>query len=204
MRVQCTCRRCGGTFEDIPANAPKRVYCSRSCKEAATKRTPLATRFWRFVNKTDSCWLWTGHLLPSKHGQIGSGGNNSKALLAHRVSWEINVGPIPAGLYVCHNCPGGDNPSCVNPAHLFLGTQLDNMRDAAAKGRTTRGRIQNPLVTLRGEAHGNARLTEADVRAIRAARHNGSATRDELADRYHVHQSYIGQIERRRTWRHVT
>jgi hypothetical protein len=100
---------------------------------------PLAERFWPKVVKSDGCWLWVGAKFERGYGCIVAGGpriNGRPAerrhLYAHRVSYELSVGPIPDGLYVCHHC---DNPPCVNPSHLFLGTATDNNRDREAKGR---------------------------------------------------------------------
>lgn len=94
----------------------------------------LVQRFWRFVQKGDECWEWTGTRLPRGHGHfmVGKRHTNPKTTLTHRFSWELHNGPIPAGLCVCHKC---DNPPCCNPAHLFLGTHADNMRDMKEKGR---------------------------------------------------------------------
>ncbi len=92
----------------------------------------IMERFWSRVAKMESgCWIWQGSKTPKGHGSMWL---NGRTRGAHRISWEIANGPIPAGLLVCHDCPGGDNPSCVNPAHLFLGTEQDNARDAMAKG----------------------------------------------------------------------
>ena len=94
---------------------------------------PLAERFWPKVDVRgpDECWPWRATQWRG-YGKIGIGGATGTDVRAHRVSWEIHNGPIPAGMLVCHRC---DAPSCVNPAHLFLGTQRDNMADMLAKGR---------------------------------------------------------------------
>lgn len=92
---------------------------------------PIEQKFWRKVDKAgpDECWLWRGDRLKG-YGLLSHKGKNRRA---HRVSWELaNQQEIPAGLHACHSC---DNPSCVNPSHIWLGTQQDNMADMYAKGR---------------------------------------------------------------------
>lgn len=114
---------------------------------------PIEERFWPKVEKTDSCWLWTGPKLRFGHGYIGRGGSNAPKVLAHRLAWELTSGPIPSGMFVLHKC---DVPNCVNPKHLFLGTKADNSRDMVSKGRSRRG-----------EHHQTGKLTEVQVREIR-------------------------------------
>lgn len=120
---------------------------------------PLAERFWEKVDKRgpDDCWEWQGYRGPNGHGQMrGTPGTTA----AHRVSWELHNGPIPEGLHICHHC---DNPPCVNPAHLFLGTHQDNMRDMVEKGRNSKP----PVHRIKGEGSTNAHFTNAQVREFR-------------------------------------
>ena len=92
----------------------------------------LVERFWSRVDKANDCWVWTGAKTPKGYGKIYS---NSKCVYTHRVSWELaNENVIPEGIEVCHHC---DNPSCVRPEHLFLGTSKDNRLDSMNKGRAT-------------------------------------------------------------------
>lgn len=100
---------------------------------------PLAERFWQKVQKEDYCWQWTAGSLPEPgfgYGKIRVGGRGSKIAVAHRVSWFLEHGAWPSDeAVVCHRC---DNPKCVRPEHLFLGTQKENIRDCIAKGRWKR------------------------------------------------------------------
>lgn len=155
-------------------------------------RIPLAEKFWAKVHKTEGCWLWMANRLPHKrdYGLIHEGGRGSRSLRAHRVSYELAYGPIPDGLDVLHRC---DNPPCVRPDHLFLGTQLDNMRDMHRKGR------QGPPRDIVGVKNINAKLAEADVVAILLSKEPSPV----LAARYGVTKECIGHVRRRVTWKHV-
>ncbi|MCI0564461.1 MAG: HNH endonuclease [Nitrososphaera sp.] len=97
-------------------------------------RPSLADRLWSKIDKTETCWLWTGKKKCSGYGLIPKGGpgKNSPALRVHRVMWELTFGPIPEGQKILHKC---DVRHCVNPEHLFLGTQADNLADCKDKGR---------------------------------------------------------------------
>ena len=136
----------------------------------------MRERFWSKVNKTEGCWLWTG----GKNYGYGQFWDGRKPQQAHRISWGIHCGPIPDGLWVLHRC---DVPSCVNPAHLFLGTHTDNMRDAATKGRLAigerNGAYTHPERVARGERNGARKHPE---RLARGERH-GSRTHPELLAR---------------------
>ncbi len=156
---------------------------------------PTETRFWAKVDKSGDCWNWTGAT-----GSFGHGVVRIATVLykAHRVSWTWANGPIPEGLCVCHRC---DNPRCVRPDHLFLGTKQDNSSDMARKGRA--GSVVHPERVPRGEASGTAKLTAQAVREIRRLYAAGAANQYELAARFGVSQPAIGMIVRRRNWRHV-
>lgn len=143
-------------------------------------------RFWGKVRKGDGCWEWCGTRDSHGYGVLSFGGTGHKK--AHRVSWELCAGLIPDGLFVCHHC---DNPSCVNPAHLFLGTPRDNYEDMVAKGRRA------PL--LRGESHPNSVLTWDGVLSARAAWEAGEPQRS-IADRLGVSQSSISGALTGETW----
>lgn len=158
------------------------------------KHGTVEERFWKYVDKgphPGGCWLWTGRTAPYGYGSLRRG---MKLIRAHRLSWEIHNGPVPADLCVLHRC---DTPSCVNPAHLFLGTQADNMADMEAKGRTRNG------APYYGEAHSQAKLTEAAVRDIRAKYATGRYSQRELAAEYEVTHTVIGDIVLRRSWKHI-
>lgn len=103
---------------------------------------PIEDRFWSKVNKTDTCWIWVGARKSGKfnYGKIGAGGAKNGWRRAHIVAWELTRGLVPHGLYVLHNC---DNPPCVNPHHLRLGTLKDNSRDMVERNR-------NPALLKKG------------------------------------------------------
>jgi hypothetical protein len=125
------CKGCGTRF--VPAGPQK--FCCHDCYSNSL-RAPIETRFWNRVNKTDTCWLWTGSTICGYGSIAGVLNGKRRPLYIHRVAWEMTHGPIPDGLKVCHHC---DVPLCVRPEHLFLGTQQENLDDARAKGRLIDG-----------------------------------------------------------------
>ena len=162
-------------------------------------KTPLERFEEKFTpDPNTGCWLWTACLLTSGYGSFWDG---KKSCRAHRFSWENHNGPLPDGLFVLHKC---DQPLCVRPAHLFLGTHADNVADRNTKGRQAsgdrHGRYTKPESTVRGGAHHKAKVTEKDILAIRAAT---GQTQKQLAARYSVDRTQISNILRRKSWEHV-
>ena len=145
----------------------------------------IIERFEAKIRKRPGCWEWQAFKLPSGYGMFGFAGRTQ---LAHRVAWMLYIGEIPDGLQVLHHC---DNPSCVNPSHLFLGTNADNMQDKADKGRCPSG-----------EKHCMAKLTQPQVDEIRSRCAAGERQRV-IAKEYGVDQSAISFIVRRVTWAHI-
>lgn len=135
------------------------------------------------------CWLWLRGVNVAGYGRIRHKG---AARLAHRVAWFANHGPIPEGMRLCHKC---DNPGCVNPAHMFVGTQADNVRDMMRKGRENR----DPRPYSWGEKNGNSRITADVVRAILLSPLNQRDT----AAAFGVAPSWVQRIRKREVWRHV-
>ena len=150
----------------------------------------LVTRLWSRViaDPHSECWVWIGYRDAFGYGQIGIGGR--KLEFTHRLAWQLANGPIPAGLLVLHTC---DNPPCVRPSHLFLGTHADNTADMMAKGR-------HRCVPLRGEQNGHARLTGDQVEDIRRFYTGGGISQRRLARLFCVVQGTIGHILHGRTW----
>lgn len=149
---------------------------------------PVEDRFWRFVQKTPGCWLWTGSKNKQGYGHIKVCKNGKEAnVRAHRLSWVIHCGAITNGLNVLHHC---DNPPCIRPDHLFLGTALDNAQDKVQKGRG-----------MRHEQHTSAKLTITQVFEIRRLYQEFGTTQDRLARRYGVSQSLVGAIVREEIWK---
>lgn len=151
--------------------------------------TAMEDRFWEKVEKGSNCWEWTASKDNDGYGQIGY--QNGEMIRAHRYSWILHFGEIPDGLFVCHHC---DNPSCVRPDHLFLGTALANNRDKIRKGRAK---------NCRGESSGLSKLTDEQVAQIRRLYVPGKISQYALAKKFSVAVSNINNIVHRKTWTHI-
>jgi len=152
-----------------------------SLKRAAFIRNGSLTpeqRFWSKVSKTDGCWEWQGQRNHKGYGELSV---NNRWLKAHRYSWSLHNGEIPARALVCHSC---DNPGCVNPSHLFLGTNGDNQVDAVRKGRRP-----------------HVRLNEQSVREIRALA--GTTPNSRIAAMYGVSHATVRRVITGESWSHI-
>ncbi len=172
---------------------------TRSCGCLSAPQ-PLAEQFEQYVDRSggpDACWLWTRTRDDRGYGRIYTP-TRQRSERAHRIAYELAHGPITDGMSVCHHC---DNPPCCNPAHLFLGTHSDNMRDMVAKGRDSAR--TKPERCPRGECHGSAKLTETKVREIRRRYAAGGVSQSALASEYGVTQWSICMVTRGRSWAHI-
>lgn len=153
----------------------------------------LEDRFWAKVQKTPHCWLWVGGsahpygLIATERIRAG----RWRTELVNRVSWKIAYGAIPDGAEVCHRC---DNTRCVRPSHLFLGTHAQNMSDMRRKGRA---------VALRGAAHANAKLSDAQVVEIVQQHRSRSMKIKQMCLLYNVSVGTVVSIVSGNGWRHV-
>jgi hypothetical protein len=154
--------------------------------------------FWEKVDRTSSphgCWLWTAG--GKRYGKFWY----PKLMAAHRVSWCLAHGPIFSDKpFVLHNCPGGDTTKCVNPAHLWVGTQKENIHDCIERGNFSP--IEHPERNLRGEKSPKAKLSESDVLMARRMREHGQ-TYDSIGRHFGVHLSTIAYACSGVNWKHV-
>jgi hypothetical protein len=198
-----SCLQCGQQFTISAARAQRNRgrYCSPTCARAASRMTDA--RFWARVARgaETECWPWQAHCGHFGHGQLVVQGAHYKA---HRFAYALTYGAIPDGLCVLHRC---DNPPCCNPAHLFLGTNADNVADRQAKQRHARGDNAGPRLhpeaVERGMQRYNARLTDGIVREIRHLAAQKQMTQKAIAHRFGVSPQLVTEVVKRRTWKHV-
>lgn len=188
--MQVICAACGIEFK----GRPRSKFCCRGCRNKVYKNTrPLEERFWEKVDKSGgsaACWPWTGAKDTFGYGRIWTG---TRIDGANRVVWELVHGPIPDGEghhgnCVCHRC---DNPACCNPAHLFLGSNAENLADMLSKGRHCGGSVSKP------------RLSPEEVMAIRKLWEQGRFTQGALAEIFGVSKTMINLIINRKSWKHI-
>lgn len=152
----------------------------------------LRQRFLKYVEgkpdfrKKSKCWEWIGYKDPNGYGRLNI---DNRPIPAHRLAWELFIGPIPENMNVLHKC---DNPSCVRQSHLFLGSQSDNAVDMHLKKRARFG------VSL-GEAHGCHKLTEKQILDIRSSNKSGVV----LAKKYNISTTNISDIRNYKIWKHI-
>ena len=188
-----TAPRCSVGDCDRPVSA--KGYCLKHYKRWRKHGDPANAghlgrtteeRFFSHVEKSDGCWEWTSSRRGKGYGRFQLEG---RGVSAHRFSYELHFGSIPSGMCVCHHC---DNPPCVNPRHLFLGTVGTNNRDREQKGRSV-------VPDNRGSRHGMAKLTEDSVRAIRRRFAEGE-TRKQIAESLGVSRGAVADVVARRRW----
>lgn len=176
------CLECGAEFcRKIDKRNPAK-FCSSKCSAINNNtkdQSEFKSRFFSKFEKKESCWEWVG---PYDIGGYGAFWFNRKVKKAHRVSWEIHNGEIQKGMLVCHHC---DNPKCVNPSHLFLGTHYDNNLDKAKKRRCAGNGIKN--------------ISLSTVREIR----NSDLTERELAKKHNISAAFVSNIKTRKHYKWV-
>jgi hypothetical protein len=173
--------------ETIRSGRSKSCGCLKAEKSAIAMKElrlrqsgSLQSRFFsRFIKLDNGCWQWRSHTDKDGYGILYG---NNKNIRAHRLSYEIHHGAIKEGMIICHHC---DNPGCVNPDHLFAGTQKDNAQDALNKGRH-----------YTGEKNGRSKLTKEIVKEILVSDLNGQ----QLADKFGVTRATINRVKRGESW----
>ena len=170
----------------------RKLYAPRGIDPSASEH--LARRLANGLDEAPEgdCWNWQRTTNDDGYPMLRVAG---RMVYAHRLAYELAIGPVPDGLHILHSC---DNPRCINPAHLSPGTRSQNMKECSERGRA---RIPRPIKL--GEQNGAAKLTDVDVRSIRRLLHKG-VTQQAIADRFAVTQRTISDIKLGKKWRHVT
>lgn len=183
--IEKTCVTCGLKFYVRPSEAKRRpwLYCSNEC-QWVEKHATIEECFNKRIGETTErgCILWAGDCDKAGYGKI-------RGVLAHRIAYTQAFGPIPKSLGVLHHC---DNPPCINPKHLFLGTNIDNSKDKVSKGRQ-----------MRGEQNWNTILKNSDILEIRRLYESEHVLQKSLARQFGVSCGAIHSIVNRKNWRHI-
>lgn len=193
-RTETTCVQCGKMINLANNRVKPQNFCSKACSQTYRMHT-FEDRFWPKVDKTPGlgpkgdCWEWTG--LRHDYG-YGVTSYYGRKMGTHQISYVMHKGEIPKGMHVCHEC---DNPPCVNPAHLWLGTQTENMKDMYSKGRGAKSEKR----ARPGTKNHAAKITESDVLAIR----NDPRILAEIAKTYGISIATTHSIKSGKTWKHV-
>lgn len=189
------CEKCGRSklaacFGVRPSGrrSPKCSECTAGPLSEARSSARVLRRFWRGVRRgdPDECWEWTGSRIGARINKgYGMFYDGERKVYTHRYSYEIHNGPIPLGIFVCHRC---DNRPCCNPAHLFLGTNRDNVLDSLAKGRTS--------------CYNKSDLSEAQIRTLRDRARAGESCQD-LGVEFGLSRSHVWRIRSGLCWGHL-
>lgn len=201
IKITRLCEHCGITFLAFPCDIARGYarFCSRPCANLKRPVMPVAERFWSFVNKTDGCWIWTGAKDADGYGHFTIRRQRKcEQFRSHRMSWILTFGELAADILVLHNCdknyPCGDISYrlCVRPEHLWLGTNIENIRDMDEKRRRAIG-----------HRNGTAKLTDDKVRYARQ-QHAAGRSIVSIAKELEVTQSVMGKAISGQLWKHVT
>jgi len=207
METKRYCVDCGK--ELVSLTAARCRPCTSKYHGTLHKEEPIGQKFWAKIDRNGPivsyvgtpCWIWQGARDTHGYGQLRI---NRALTLVHRFSYELHYGPILENMAVCHSC---DTRLCINPAHLWLGTKGDNVRDMEKKGRAYHPRGENsgarkkPETRARGERQGSAKLTNKSVIEIRES--HPKITYNQLAGQYHVSRTTIVRIVKRESWKHI-
>lgn len=213
FRDKNQCYPCINIKRRLRSEKNRKIYICKICNNEFFKKNSqevcsLKCKLLKNINIKNDCWEWNKSLTNTGYGKLIHEG---KSLISHRVSFEVFKGEIPEGLFVCHTC---DNKKCINPDHLWAGTQKDNILDAKSKGRLpiqfgrkhtqeTKEKFKKRLHSdRRGEKHHLRKLKNEDVFKIRNMLENG-LTQTEIANQFGVHSSAISNIKNRKSWSHI-
>lgn len=206
LQNNCICQRCGIGFylRESQIKTGRGKFCSVDCK-FPFRHDDTADRFFNFIGKKqpNGCILWGGNFMPGTgYGRYKT--NTGEHIPAHRLSYELMVGPFPQELFVLHRC---DNPPCINPVHLFIGTHQDNMKDMFSKGRHRSGRGCGSAIGLfsshKGTSNGSCKLSENQVADIRL-RHSNGEKQNRLSLEFGISKSSVNRIVNMESWIHLS